>query len=449
MFHTPGCRNTSRDDSRQYQDAGVESVSTVVYLIRVNMGFMTLFLLSLNVTDAVLAQLLSVFLWATLVLYGGASLWWLIRVFILSYGWQDTNQTEVGFDNIQVRVLTIAAEETVQRTVSSIPDEIAESLVIAEEAIDIAGADVHVVPDDFECAAQRKGRAIEWARQQIPCEKEYVLYLDEDTLLSGFSGLPAADIIQLSEHPLRTHSRLTYVCEIFRIGFQFEQRAFHRVAYPAYAWGGAVAVRHELEEQITWNVPSITEDTTFIWRAAARTNIDYRLATVKARNQAPPTLKSLIKQRRRWVSGTIKDRDLLPRRYQPFVFSRIVIWALSPIIPLFGVIIFVFPEATPSSSAYLLLSALLFGIVFLYMTFGLVEYRKYPEVWWAYIVVTPLAVLVHSLGALWGIIQPIDDFEVTRKTAAIDTGSLEDRNPELREDESGYDTELETEPDEN
>ena len=412
-------------------------------------GFMALFLLIPNVPDAVLAQLLSVLLWATLVLYGGASLWWLIQVFILSYGWQDTNQTEVGLDNIQVRVLTIAAEETVQRTVSSIPDEITDTLVIAEEDIDIAGADVHVVPDDFECAAQRKGRAIEWARQQIPCEKEYVLYLDEDTLLSGFSGLPAADIIQLSEHPLRTHSRLTYVCEIFRIGFQFEQRAFHQVAYPAYAWGGAVAVRHELEEQITWNVPSITEDTTFIWRAAARTNIDYRLATVKARNQAPPTLKSLIKQRRRWVSGTIQDRNLLPRRYQPVIFTRIVTWALSPVIPLFGIIAFVFPEAIPSSSVYLLLSALLFGIVFLYMIFGLVEYRKYPEVWWAYIVVTPLAVLVHSLGALWGIMQPVDDFEVTQKTAAIDTGTLEERNPELTEDESEYDTKAETEPDEN
>jgi hypothetical protein len=351
-------------------------------------------------------------------------------------------------DNIQVRVLTIAAEETVQRTVSSIPDDITDPLVIAEEDIDIAGADVHVVPDDFECTAQRKGRAIEWARQQIPCEKEYVLYLDEDTLLSGFSGLPAADIIQLSEHPLRTHSRLTYVCEIFRIGFQFEQRAFHQVAYPAYAWGGAVAVRHELEEQITWNVPSITEDTAFIWRAAARTNIDYRLATVKARNQAPSTLKSLIKQRRRWVSGTIQDRNLLPRRYQPVIFTRIVTWALSPVIPLFGIIAFVFPEAVQLSSVYLLLSALLFGIVFLYMIFGLIEYRKYPEVWWAYVVVAPLAVLVHSLGALWGIVQPIDDFEVTQKTAVIDTGVLEERNPELREDESEYDTELETESDE-
>jgi hypothetical protein len=45
-------------------------------------------------------------------------------------------------------------------------------------------------------------------------------------------------------------------------------------------------------------------------------------------------------------------------------------------------------------------------------------------------------------------VQPVDDFEVTQKTAAIDTGTLEERNPELREDESEYDTELETESEE-
>ena len=65
------------------------------------------------------------------------------------------------------------------------------------------------------------------------------------------------------------------------------------------------------------------------------------------------------------------------------------------------------------------------------MLFGLVEYRKYPEAWWAYLVVTPLAVLVHSLGALWG----VDDFAVTRKTTTADTAVLTERNPELSEEE--------------
>ena len=389
--------------------------------------------------SAVWGLLPGVVLWGTLVLYGSASLWWLLQVVVLSYGWQDTDQTAVGLDRIQVRILTVAAEETVQLTARTIPDAIDNVHVVSEEDIEVDGADVHVVPAEFDCAAQRKGRAIEWARQHVPCEKEYVLYLDEDSLLSGFSGLPAADIIQFSEHPLRTHSRLSYVCEIFRIGFQYEQRAFHRLAYPAYAWGGAIAVRHELEDQITWDVPSITEDTTFIWRAAAQTDIDYRLAAVTVRNQAPPTLMSLIRQRRRWVSGTIQDRNLLPRRYQPIILSRIITWSLSPIIPLLGSAAFIVPEAIPSSTAYLLLSALLFANVFLYTIFGLVEYRKYPEAWWAYLVVTPLAVLLHSLGALWGVIQPVDDFAVTEKTTTADTAMLTDRNPELSDDKFEFD----------
>ena len=111
--------------------------------------------------SVVWAQLLSAFLWGTLVLYGVASVWWLVQVFVLSSGWQDTDQTEVGLDNIQVRILTVAAEETVQLTVNSIPEGISEVLVIAEEDLDITGADVYAVPDEFDCAAQRKGRAID------------------------------------------------------------------------------------------------------------------------------------------------------------------------------------------------------------------------------------------------------------------------------------------------
>jgi hypothetical protein len=76
------------------------------------------------------------------------------------------------------------------------------------------------------------------------------------------------------------------------------------------------------------------------------------------------------------------------------------------------------------------------------MIFGLVEYRKYPEVWWAYILGTPLAVLLHSLGALWGIFQPVDDFEVTQKTATVDVETVKELNPEWSEQEFEFDNEV-------
>jgi len=133
--------------------------------------------------------------WVTLVLYGFSSFWWLLEVTVLSIGWQADDESEIPLDNIQVRILTYNSPSTVQVTVNSVPEGIGATKVIAEADMDIDGADVHVVPDDFESEAQKKGRAIEWARKHVECEQEYILYLDEDSIMVNFEGLPAADLI--------------------------------------------------------------------------------------------------------------------------------------------------------------------------------------------------------------------------------------------------------------
>ena len=367
-------------------------------------------------------------LWGTLVLYSLATLVWIFEVSILSPGWKSDDTDKIGLDNIQIRVLTISAEATVQATVDAIPDEISRAVVIAEEQIDIDGAGVHVVPKDFECDAQQKGRALEFGRQTIRCDEEYILYLDEDSLLGDLTGLPDEDIIQLSEHPLRTGSRITYLCEIFRIGFQFEQRAFHQLSRPSYAWGGGVAIRKEIEDKITWDFPSVTEDTTFIWLAATQVDLDYRLIRTRVRNQAPPTIMALLKQRRRWLSGTLQDIDILPYRYRVFVLTRIVIWGLSPIVPVIVTIAYAFPGLVPSTEVYILLSFALLGILPVYMMSGLLEYRKPPEAWILYLLGTPIAVVIQSLGALWGLVNPVDEFSVTKKTALVDKETVKELN---------------------
>jgi hypothetical protein len=162
--------------------------------------------------------LLPILLWTALALYGFSSLWWLLETLVLSRGWK-SNSTEVwGLDDIQVRILTIDAEAVVQPTVDVIPDNVTDVRVIAEADIAIDGATVYVVPDEFTCDATNKGRAVEWARRNVECHKEYVLYLDEDTLVTEFTGLPDADFIQFTEKPIYTGSRLTYLCEVFRTG---------------------------------------------------------------------------------------------------------------------------------------------------------------------------------------------------------------------------------------
>ena len=123
---------------------------------------------------------LHILLWTALALYGFSSLWWLLEILVLSRGWKSNNTEVWGLDDIQVRILTIDAEAVVQPTVNVIPDNLTDVRVIAEANIAIDGATVHVVPDEFTCDATNKGRAVEWARRNVECHKEYVLYLDEE-----------------------------------------------------------------------------------------------------------------------------------------------------------------------------------------------------------------------------------------------------------------------------
>ena len=395
----------------------------------------------------------AVVLWAALAVYGFSALWWVIEVAVLSFRWDHNTEEVWGLDDIQVRVLTIDAEPVVQQTVNALPDDIADVRVIAEADIDIDGAEVHVVPEEFDCTATNKGRAVEWARRNVDADEEYLLYLDEDTIVTELTGVPDADFIQFTEKPIYTGSRLTYLCEVFRTGYQFEQLGFHRLAYPLYAWGGGFAIRREIEAEIGWDVATITEDTNLIWRAATEYDLSYQLVDARFRNQAPPSLKAMLKQRRRWMSGTVGDDYLLPPLYRPLYFTRVVAWAFSPFVPFLALVSYLLPGTAPGMELYALLSTALLGILFVYMLFGLVAYRKHPFLWPIFLLLTPVAVVLHSIGALWGVVSPVKNFEVTEKVAPetieaanrLDDGALADHEGTdrlLRESDDEFETGL-------
>jgi hypothetical protein len=395
----------------------------------------------------------AVVLWAALAVYGFSALWWVIEVAVLSFRWDHNTEEVWGLDDIQVRVLTIDAEPVVQQTVNALPDDLADVRVIAEADIDIDGAEVHVVPEEFDCTATNKGRAVEWARRNVDADEEYLLYLDEDTIVTELTGVPDADFIQFTEKPIYTGSRLTYLCEVFRTGYQFEQLGFHRLAYPLYAWGGGFAIRREIEAEIGWDVATITEDTNLIWRAATEYDLSYQLVDARFRNQAPPSLKAMLKQRRRWMSGTVGDDYLLPLLYRPLYFTRVVAWAFSPFVPFLALVSYLLPGTAPGMELYALLSTALLGILFVYMLFGLVAYRKHPFLWPIFLLLTPVAVVLHSIGALWGVVSPVKNFEVTEKVAPetveaanrLDDGALADHEGTdrlLRESDDEFETGL-------
>ena len=366
--------------------------------------------------------------WGALALYGSSAFWWLVETLWFSRGWRPEEETHWGPEDIQVRILTIDGADVVQATVASIRSAITDVHVIAERPIDVDGATVHVVPEAFECTAVNKGRAIEWGRRAIPCEREYVLYLDEDSVVTELEGLPDADVIQFTERPIYTGSWLAYVCEVFRIGYQFEQFGFHRLSYPLYAWGGGVAIRRSIEAELSWDRASITEDTNFVWRAAGRYDLDFALLDLRFRNQAPPSIPALIRQRRRWISGSIHDGGLLPRWYRPLYYTRIVAWSFTPLVPLLLESVSRYPSLVPAHELYVLAAAGLAMMLLVYMVGGLIAYGKHPVVWPLFLALLPIAVVLHAAGAMWGLLRPVDRFTLTEK---VSPRTVEDVNRAL------------------
>ncbi|GAB6879263.1 hypothetical protein JCM17823_15370 [Halorubrum gandharaense] len=356
----------------------------------------------------------SVVAWTMVAIFLVATVFWLVEVLIV--GRARDHPQEYGLDEIQVRVMTIDAEPIVQGTVDSLPERLTDVHVIAERPIEVDDATVHVVPESFSCTAKRKGRAAEWARRNVPTpESEFVLYLDEDTLVPELPPFPDADIVQLMERPVRTDSWLCYFAEIFRMGFQIEQRTFPRFRFPLYAWGGGFAVRASLEDEIGWDVDTVTEDTNFIWRAFASDDRKMAVLPVKLLNQAPPTIMEMIHQRRRWISGAARDSNLLPIRYRLLSLFRNAAWALVALSP-----VLLLPYVSPLSMTLWPAGyqyVILFQLVGLF-SWGFIGYWYYAErfrVLVALFVTLPVVALLHAVGALWAVISPTTTFRVTQK----------------------------------
>jgi hypothetical protein len=350
----------------------------------------------------------TVLLYLILICFAGGSLIWAI---FYSFGlYRDSNPKAWDKDDVQVRIVTRGDHpQVVKETAESASHWFNDIKVVTDKQIEIPiPAEIFIVPGSFHARAKHKGRALVWASRNIPCDKEYILYLDEDTIVTGFEGLPDEDIVQILEKPRQTESRLTHLIEVTRIGFQQEVKGFPLLAYPMYLWGGAFAVRKSVEDDVGWNVNSVTEDTLFLWRAMAD-GYTYTAVEQRYENQSPLSIVDLIKQRRRWVTGTIDSIKYLPLHWTPIVWMRTLFWLVSVfticvivagltkiILPLWLSIVFVIPPLIWSvigSSKYEHSGRLILLTFFLF----------------------PLIHTIGSLGVVYALVKPSRSFDVTKK----------------------------------
>jgi len=361
-------------------------------------------------------DVLAVTLWGTTLLFAGTALTWVVLTYLVGAGY-DPPPAVHGPDEVQVRILTVDAEHVVQATVDSLPASLDDVRVVAEEPLDVDGASVHVVPEGFDCEAVRKGRALEWARREVPCDREYVLYLDEDSHLESFPGLPDADVVQLRERPRRTGSVLSYLADVYRMGVQVEQRAFARLSVPLFAWGGGIAVRRSVEDRVTWDRETLVEDTAFVWAAArAVEGFDFELSRATCRNEAPPSLAEITQQRRRWAAGNLRAASALPLHYEVLTRVRNTAWALSPVVTVLVVPLSVLGVGIGLTGGLLTAVSLALGVLTGLWHLRGVLYYGADDVGWALAVpLAPVVTVVHSMGTVAGIVDPPEEFRVTEK----------------------------------
>jgi cellulose synthase/poly-beta-1,6-N-acetylglucosamine synthase-like glycosyltransferase len=209
---------------------------------------------------------------------------------------------------------------------------------------------------------------------------------------------------------------VTYLTEIFRMGFQVEQRAFPRLAIPLYAWGGGLAVRTSVEQAVTWDRPSLVEDSLFVWRAMRDGDREFAFVDARFENQAPPTLRSMLTQRRRWMAGTLQDDEQLPLRYYVLYAVRNLAWATTAVAPFLALATVALKVTVPLAGTLRSLGLLSLLALYVWSLLGWRYYRGSLPVGVALLVLTPLLAVLHAAGALYGLVDRPSDFTVTEKT---------------------------------
>ncbi|OYR86023.1 hypothetical protein DJ71_06915, partial [Halorubrum sp. E3] len=257
-----------------------------------------------------------------------------------------------------------------------------------------------------------------WARRTLDCQTEFVLYLDEDSVVESFDGLPDADIVQLREKPRRTDSSLSYLADVYRMGVQLEQRAFARLSIPLFAWGGGIAVRTEVEERTTWDRETLVEDTAFVWAAFRELDVTFALSDAVCRNEAPPSLYEILQQRRRWAAGNVQASAMLPLRYELLTRVRNYAWALSPIVTLLVVPLSLLSVTIAYSGLFFAASMGLALCTLGWFLLGVAYYGDDHHHWALAVPLAPLITIVHSMGTVAGILNPPETFRVTTKVGS-------------------------------
>ncbi|KAL2915914.1 hypothetical protein HK105_204618 [Polyrhizophydium stewartii] len=306
--------------------------------------------------------------------------------------------------------------------------------VLTDEPHFIEGINCFTCPKSFKTAQSKyKARALEWYRQTMRYTKyDWVLHLDEESVIDDESVLRVVDfakheheyhwgqgVILYNQYRYWTNWFFT-VADAIRVAddlarFALQYSYFHRPIFGAH--GSFLLVNGEVENTITWDLGSLTEDYQFATHAWERGFKCGKIAGL-VREQSPMDFIGFLKQRRRWYVGIRRLPLLLPKIWAFF-------WTLG-ILALYGTIASVFlgiwvPLGTPRWFGFLKDFSFV-NFVYLYILGIFIQDLDKKVNPFIIILRVPttivfqfFACVMEALAVMYGVILPPADFDVIKK----------------------------------
>jgi hypothetical protein len=206
--------------------------------------------------------------------------------------------------------------------------------VLTDEPNHFDNINCFTCPKSFQTRNSKyKARALEWYRITMNyTEHDWVLHLDEESVIDDVSIMRVLDFIRYEKEYAWGQGVILYnqykywtnwfftVADAIRVSddlarFHLQYTYFHRPIFGAH--GSFLLTNGLVENSVTWDLGSLTEDFQFAVKAW---NLGYKCGAVSGfvREQSPMDLIGFLKQRRRWYVGIRRLPLFLPKLWAAF-----------------------------------------------------------------------------------------------------------------------------------
>ncbi|RKO97010.1 hypothetical protein CXG81DRAFT_11644 [Caulochytrium protostelioides] len=306
--------------------------------------------------------------------------------------------------------------------------------VLTDEPYFFDGLNCYTCPKSFKTErSKHKARALEWWRQTNKLtEHDWVLHLDEESVIDDESIMRCLRFAQyetdyhwgqgtiLYNQYKYWHNWIFTVADAMRVGddvgrFHLQYTFFHRPIFGAH--GSFLFTNGAVENAVTWDLGSLTEDYQFAMNAW---KFGYKCGKIDGliREQSPQGFWDFLKQRRRWYLGIMRLPNFLPKMWGVFwTLGTVCLYATIASIPL-GIVI---QLDTPRWFG-ILKDFSFITFVYIYVLGILIQdidKGLHPAIIILHIPMTIvlqfIAIILEALSVMYGLLRPTKQFQVIQK----------------------------------